>query len=415
VRVLKKKPEMKDIRGLVHYIRINLMKNLYSTLSPELYHMCHNGTKYLIHEYQDEMIKSLEYVSNFNERIFPLDKKLEFFSEARHFYGRTALLLSGGASLGIFLIGIIKTLYEQKLLPRIICGSSAGSMIAAMVCTQLYEDVPALIERELKFGVYEFKYKELSLLRKLFRLITRGVIFDLEVLKEFAIEHTGTMTFQEAFDKTGWILNVTVTGYKEHDNSRLLNYLTSPNVLIWSAVCASCCVPGLFDPVELLCKNEYGHIVPYSLKNKFIDGSISADLPMQRLSELFNVNMFIVSQTNPWVIPFLDIEDVVEIYNKERKMFNLWKFIKSFIFGEIKHRFLQIKSLGIFPNIVTRWFNLITQDYRGHVTIFPLPKVMDYLKLISNPEKSHILESIEHTSRKTYPSMYISKYYFKYI
>lgn len=111
VRILKKKPEMKDIRGLVHYIRINLMKNLYSTLSPELYHMCHNGTKYLIHEYQDEMIKSLEYVSNFNERIFPLDKKLEFFSEARHFYGRTALLLSGGASLGIFHIGVIKTLY----------------------------------------------------------------------------------------------------------------------------------------------------------------------------------------------------------------------------------------------------------------------------------------------------------------
>lgn len=31
-----------------------------------------------------------------------------------------------------------------------------------------------------------------------------------------------------------------------------------------------------------------------------MDGSLSTDLPTQRLSELFNVNNFIVSQTNPW-------------------------------------------------------------------------------------------------------------------
>lgn len=32
---------------------------------------------------------------------------------------------------------------------------------------------------------------------------------------------------------------------------------------------------------------------------KWEDGSMQADLPMQRLSELFNVNHFIVSQVNP--------------------------------------------------------------------------------------------------------------------
>lgn len=55
-----------------------------------------------------------------------------------------------------------------------------------------------------------------------------------------------------------------MTGYKDHANNRILNYITSPNVLVWSGVCASCSVPGLFDPVELLCKNEYGHIVAYT-------------------------------------------------------------------------------------------------------------------------------------------------------
>lgn len=38
------------------------------------------------------------------------------------------------------------------------------------------------------------------------------------------------------------------------------------------------------------------------LGRKFVDGSIGADLPMQKLSELFNVNFFIVSQVNPWYI-----------------------------------------------------------------------------------------------------------------
>lgn len=32
------------------------------------------------------------------------------------------------------------------------------------------------------------------------------------------------------------------------------------------------------------------------------DGSVQADLPMQRLSELFNINHFIVSQVNPHVV-----------------------------------------------------------------------------------------------------------------
>jgi predicted acylesterase/phospholipase RssA len=67
---------------------------------------------------------------------------------------------------------------------------------------------------------------------------------------------------------TGWILNITVSGFKEHDNHRLLNYLTAPNVLIWSASCASSALPGIFDPVELHCKNEYGQIVPYNRNSK---------------------------------------------------------------------------------------------------------------------------------------------------
>ena len=68
---------------------------------------------------------------------------------------------------------------------------------------------------------------------------------------------------KEAYDKTGWILNITVTGHGDHDSYRLLNYLTAPNVLVWSAVCASCAIPLIYGPVDLYCKNENSKIVPY--------------------------------------------------------------------------------------------------------------------------------------------------------
>jgi len=40
----------------------------------------------------------------------------------------------------------------------------------------------------------------------------------------------------------------------------------------------------------------------------YCDGTVGGDLPMQRLSELFNVNTFIVSQVNPYVLPFVTVD-----------------------------------------------------------------------------------------------------------
>ena len=76
--------------------------------------------------------------------------------------------------------------------------------------------------------------------------------------------------------------------------------------LIWSAALASCAIPGVFEAVELMSKDRAGRIVPYySGSVKWSDGSITADLPMRRLAELFNVNHFIVSQVNPHVLPLV--------------------------------------------------------------------------------------------------------------
>lgn len=87
-----------------------------------------------------------------------------------------------------------------------------------------------------------------------------GVILEIDVIKEFMRDNIGDITFKEAYDKTGWIINISVTGYGEHDGSKLLNYLSAPNVVIWSAVCASCGIPFIYGPTHLYYKDDDGTI-----------------------------------------------------------------------------------------------------------------------------------------------------------
>lgn len=108
-------------------------------------------------------------------------------------------------------------------------------------------------------------------------------------------------------------------------------------MIIWSAVCCSCGIPYIYGPSDLLCKNEVNEIVKYLDKNKkFVDGSIGADLPMHRLSEFFNVTSFIVSQTNPWVVPIFDREERPAWYL--RPVFFLGRIIQNVCNSELKHR-----------------------------------------------------------------------------
>ena len=60
----------------------------------------------------------------------------------------------------------------------------------------------------------------------------------------------GDMTFEEAYKKTGRILNITVTSSIKHGEAITLNYITSPNVVIWSAVVASSAIPPLIKPAH---------------------------------------------------------------------------------------------------------------------------------------------------------------------
>jgi predicted acylesterase/phospholipase RssA len=105
---------------------------------------------------------------------------------------------------------------------------------------------------------------------------------DTEHFRECLRVNVGDFTFQEAFDRTGRILNITVTPNNASDPPRLLNYLTAPHVLVWSAAVASSSLPGVFEANRLMVKDADGTIRYESAESaRFSDGSMEQDLPMQ--------------------------------------------------------------------------------------------------------------------------------------
>jgi predicted acylesterase/phospholipase RssA len=45
----------------------------------------------------------------------------------------------------------------------------------------------------------------------------------------------GSLTFMEAYERTGRILNISVISYDPHSPPKVLNYITAPDCVIWSA------------------------------------------------------------------------------------------------------------------------------------------------------------------------------------
>ena len=386
--LLKHKRKNNDVSGLIHILRNCLNKNYCNINTPALHSFSLIGTKLLIEDFLLEREKCLIYLNDLNEKEYSIIKKADFFEEAKISYGQTCLVLSGGAIFGLYHIGIVVTLMENNLLPNIICGSSVGSVISSVTCCLNYDEIYGYITRkhEEYDGPFHMKNYNDGIFTKLYKIIMRGSIHSVEVLKVYLREVLGDITFKEAYLKTGKVLNIFVSGYKEHDQNLLLNYITAPNVLVFTAAAASSAAPIMFDPAELLCKNEYGHIIPYSIKRKkFIDGSLTGDVPTGRIRELFNVTTFIVSQVNPWVFPFIDEEEDTKEYLKRNK-FSFFNLLKGLIVSEVIHRLKQLQK--IIPASFGRYMNLVTQRYTGDITVTPNFHFFDLLKFTTNPTAS---------------------------
>lgn len=382
-----------QLHELKRQLRAGLLRNSGGMSDPRLHNACKIGTKHLIERYVKFVCETLEKLADLERPDFSLEEKFAYFYETRQAFGRSALCLSGGATFGLYHLGVIKVLHENNLLPRVISGSSVGSIIASFVATRRDEDLEDLFElKGINFDAFDSKG---SGKRKFWRLMREGVIMDIDKLEKMIRDNVGDYTFKEAYDRTKRILNITVASTTPHETPCLLNYLTAPNVLIWSAAAASCALTLLFKPVELMAKDRDGNIVPYTCSGLlWADGSMATDLPMMRLAELFNVNHFIVSQVNPHVVPFMWIT-------------RNWGLFGNFLRDEIQVRMSQLCSYWEHSSYITlrQISSVLSQKYTGDITIIPDLGFDDYSRLLSNPQKDWMIDARKRSERKTWAQL----------
>ncbi|KAF7292452.1 Patatin-like phospholipase domain-containing protein [Mycena chlorophos] len=409
-RSLKTLREKNDVRGCMGVLTTCLRSNFAAVENTRLYSETFLGTKSLIEAYFDELERAIALIRDSPE--LTIDEKRRFFKAANTNLGISALCLSGGASFGYYHTGVVKAFLDSGLLPRVITGTSAGGLIAALCCTRTDNElkellVPRLADKitacEEGFGVWGT------------RLWKTGARFD-PVLwaRKCAFFTRGSMTFKEAYTRTGRILNISVIPADRHSPTRLLNYLTSPDTLIWSALLASAAVPGILPPVPLMQKLRDGSAVPYNWGSRFKDGSLRVDIPLQALHTYFNVTFPIVSQVNPHVHLFFFAprgspgRPVAHRKGKGWRGNFLLSAAEQWLKHELTKNFKVIRDLELLPQLLGQdWSSVFLQRFDGTITIWPRTRLRDWLHILSDPDRRELERMMRVGQLVTWPKLHM--------
>ncbi|KAJ2159611.1 hypothetical protein GGF46_002895 [Coemansia sp. RSA 552] len=376
----------------------------------QIWSRAYSGTVQVVENYIAEVVACIECVRA--SPYLQAKEKLALFRQVARQQGRTALCLSGGASMGWKHLGVARCLLDEARLPRVISGTSAGALVAALLGTYTDDELRQIVRPE--FAKYMTACQGSSW-TKLARWITKGHYFDaVEWAPRAQVFTRGSTTFLEAFERTGKVLNISCTpvGHR-YSPPKLLNYITAPNVIIWSAVLASACLPGVMQPMVLLMKTHDGRIVPYTNSGAlWRDGSFRNDIPSRDLRASLNVQFTVVSQVNPHVTLFFYDRDGSIGRPPARRYSSMWR--GGFVFSAIEHmlkldirKWLRILcDLNLVPLVLKQdWSFVWLQKFDGEITILPKARVSDYLRLLLDPTSESLKQNMEAGKVATWPKL----------
>ncbi|WP_022956154.1 DUF3336 domain-containing protein [Perlucidibaca piscinae] len=394
---LRQWQQAKNHKLLIRALREGLHHDLGNMGNSRLYNQTHVGTKRLIEDYVAQVCDSLNYLCDATIEHLTNDEKLALFEDILRSFGQPALQLSGGATLGMFHIGVCKALDEEGLLPSVISGSSAGSLVASIIGTHTRDELQDFYDGD---ALYKHAWSWNKLSDGL-----RGKGFaNQKQLETFIRQNIGEFSFEEAFKKTGRHINVSISPIGANQKSRLMNELTSPYLLVWSAVLASCAVPVLFPPVTLTSKSAEGQHRPYMPLERWVDGSMRSDMPRRRLMRLYNVNYFVASQVNPHIVPLLESE------RRRQEKGAIGSLPKRIL--KTQSRLLGMGALQVVHDKVSNEalratlshaYTMISQSYYGDATIAPRQYTLKhYRHMLQNPTKESIIWFRQQGERATW-------------
>ena len=343
-------------------------------------------------------------------KVLSREEKRKLFKGISANYGRTALCLSGGASFAYYHFGVVKALLEEDRLPDIITGTSGGALVAALVATRTDEELKQLLVPSLSHKITACREPITVWFRRWWKT---GARFDsVDWAQQCSWWSRGSMTFREAYERTGRILNVSCVPADPHSPTILCNYLTSPDCVIWSAVLASAAVPGILNPVVLMMKTKSGDLIPYSFGHKWKDGSLRTDIPLKSLNLHFNVNFTIVSQVNPHINLFFFSsrgsvgQPVTHRRGRGWRGGYLGSAVEQYIKLDLTKWLRVLRQLELLPRPLGQdWSMLWLQTFGGTVTIWPKSIMSDFIKILSDPDSARLARMIHEGQQSAFPTI----------
>lgn len=462
-RLLKQAQKDQNSQLIMSLLRAGLIRNFAGISQKRLFLKSYRGTKLKIEEYITEVLNCFNYLNellsarkggDIDEYIMNSKQlKLDFFHDARQSFGSTALLLQGGSLFGLCHLGVVKALYFKGLLPRIIGGSAVGAAVASLVCTLTDEElVPILMNitnvmQDIDILNHDVDERYGNMIGN---VIKKGYSQEILIFLKFVRDTIGDLTFEDAYLKTEKILNIVV--HPTHQSiPSLLNYITAPNVIIWTAIYASIGTGVLSDNVQLYVKDFNNEIVlkapelevvflqPQDVvyhqqyfhylnpkkggkKTSNIKKSshmrspgTRGDSPYTRLTELFNVNHFVISLARPYLAPF--ISNDLKHYHVSNSRGSFFKCRKRNSFtgtGDGKSKGVQISPKPTISdneknytrdsshNFAKHLKNLVGMEIEHRLMVMnKMGMLADFMKRLFIDEKSSSLQSLSNSRELT--------------
>ena len=333
---------------------------------------------------------------------------LQMMLDLERAHGRCALVLSGGGSYGCFHLGIVRGLLKRGVLPKVIAGSSSGALIAALVCTRS----PGDLDDNLMDDKYVVQnglgwFSEAGALRMLRRLLKKGSAQGAAHFSEWLQSRMGDITFREAFELSGRALSICVSPATTHERAKLLNHVSSPNVLVRSAVAASCAFPMLFPAQDLLAKNSKGDIVPYAQlvrrksSARWRDGCMGQDLPLEGLQETFNVNYIVASQANLFISGYLSTK--LTVLRELQEADWLIEASEESFKDTLRDIERLVRNFPFLPKDLIGWIKLANTHWEGNITLVRPSNLVvspfEILPAIGNVSENRLMELMHQGER----------------
>ncbi|KFY33995.1 hypothetical protein V494_07148 [Pseudogymnoascus sp. VKM F-4513 (FW-928)] len=398
----------RPIEELKTLVQACVKNNFVGVESNRLYSQTYFGTKNLVQEFVDEVEKGVKTLSQ-TKQLTQEEKRAIF----KHMYtnvGRTALCLSGGASFAYYHFGVVKALLDADLLPDVITGTSGGALVAALTATRTNEELKALLVPALAAKIDACSEPFTTWFPRWWK---QGSRFDsIDWARRCSWFSHGSLTFREAYERTGRILNVSCIPADPHSPTLLLNYLTSPDCVIWSAVLASAAVPGILNPVVLMTKLPDGTLAPYSFGHKWKDGSLRTDIPLRALNLHFNVNFSLVSQVNPHINLFFFSsrgtigEPVTHRRGRGWRGGFLGSATEQYLKLDLTKWLKVVRHLELLPRPMGQdWSQVWLQQFSGTITVWPRGRITDFLRILSDPDPNRLAYMLQTGQQSTFPKL----------